>query len=286
MNRYIVGASFGFGGIEAVLLDENFVAVEKVARPFIPKLGRESIIAKIEKAVTSLPSFHLSSALGVCFPATFDKSGKKIIDSPIEGLQGADVYQMLSKKLNMPIYTHRREFCSILAEQAFGVAKQYQNVVLVEIGRDVGAALLISGKIYRGSNNAAGNIADMVVDITREKRHAAGTFGDLVSGHGVEALTGKSIYEMLGKSLQNENVSKQILRDLKESLLTGLTNMKFLFDPEIFILSGDIIDNFSAFKPALVELGVKVEKSKIGRTAPAIGAAIAAYNASKKSRVR
>lgn len=286
MNQYIVGASFGLGGIEAVLLDENFTPLEKVARPYIPKLGRESIIAKIDKAVTSLPSFHLASALGVCFSANFDKSGKKIIDSPIEGLKGADVYQMLTKKLNLPVYTHKREFCSILAEQAFGVAKQYQNVVFVEIGRDVGAAFLIGGKIYRGSTNAAGNIADMVVDITREKRHAAGSFGALVSGHGVEALTGKSIYEMLKQSSQNENVSKQILRDLKESLLTGLINMRLLFDPEIFILSGDIIENFSTFKPALIELGVKVEKSKLGKTGPAVGAAIAAYNASKKAKAK
>lgn len=268
-------------------MDENFTPLEKVARPFIPRLGRESIIAKIEKAVTSLPNFHLSSALGVCFPANFDHTGKLITSSPIKELEGVNVYQMLTKKLNMPVYTHRREFCSILAEQAFGQAKGLRDVALVEIGRDVGAAFLLGGKIYRGNHGAAGSIRPMVVDITREKRHSAGTFGALVSGEGIEALTGKSIYEILKSHPQGELVSKQILKDLKESLLTGLINIKLLFDPEIFILNGDILENFAAFKPAFAQLGVKVEKSQLGKIAPAMGAAIAAYNAvSSKTRAQ
>jgi len=286
MNKYIAGVSYGLGGIEAVLLDGNFATVEKLARPYIPKLGRESIISKIEKTVTSLPNFHQAVAVGVALPAVFDSSGKKVVSSPIKELEGADIYQMLSRKLNLPIFIQRREFCSILAERAFGAAKEFGDIAFVEIGRDVGAAFVVGGKVYRGKHNASGNIREMVLDITREKRHSAGSFGALVSGEGIEALTGRSIYQILKENPQSELVSKQILKDLKESLLTGLVNIKMLFDPEIFILSGDILENFSAFEPSFIELGVKVKKSPLGKIGPAVGAAIAGYNAINNLKMR
>jgi hypothetical protein len=65
-------------------------------------------------------------------------------------------------------------------------------------------------------------------------------------------------------------------------LLTGLYNVKLLFDPELFVISGDIVENFALFKTAFADLGVKVVKSSLGKDGPAQGGAIAAYNQARK----
>ncbi|MCX6809830.1 MAG: ROK family protein [Candidatus Berkelbacteria bacterium] len=281
-KNLIVGASLGLSGIEAVICDDQFNELEKQSKPFPGRLGKESIVAKFAKVITSLTDFHMCYAVGVALPAVFDNSDKKIVSCSIKELEGANFYQLLSKRIDKPIYVLRRNYCSLLAEQAFGAAKNVQNAVLVEIGRDIAASFLFSGKIYRGSNNAAGQIDKIIVDITREKRNKAGEFGALVSGEGLEALTGKSIYQILKESPQSELVNKQILRDLKESLITGLYNVKLLFDPEIFIINGDILENFHLFKASFADLKVPIIKSELGKTAPALGAAVAAYNQSRR----
>lgn len=278
-SKLIVGVSVGRGEIHAVICTEDFTIIEKETRPLPPKIGKESIAARIEKTVSSLPSYHMAAAVGVAIPATFDVNGKKIIESSIEELKDVNIYQLLSKKINLPIFIFRRNFCSILAEQAFGLAKEVKNAVYVEIGRDIEAAFLIAGKIYRGSNNAAGQIKETIVDITREKRNSAGSFGALISGEGIEALTGQSIYQILKDNPKSELISQHILRDLKESLLTGLFNIKLIFDPEVFIVGGDIVKNFALFQSIFKDFGVPVKKSDLGEDAAALGAAVGAYNA-------
>jgi glucokinase len=282
VKNLVIGCSLGLGSIEAVLCDEDFKIIEEISRPAPLKLGRQSIATKIEKAITSLPELRSVAAVGLSVPAMLSGSGKIIEKSSFEDLEGANLYQLLSKRLDIPIFIFRRNICAMLAEQAFGEAKTAKNAVLVEIGRDISSAFLFGGKIYRGSSGAAGQISEVIVDITREKRNAVGEFGALISGEGIEALTGKSVYQILKENPQSTLVNKQILRDLKESLLTGLLNVKLLLDPELFIISGDIVENFNLFRSSFADLGVKVVKSELGKTAPALGAAIAAYNQTQK----
>lgn len=282
-NNLMIGVSVGIGEITAIICDEQFKVLERVANPLQQRLGKESIMARVQKTVTSLPSFHHAWAIGISFPAVLDKEGKKVISSDIKELNGANIFQLLSRKINLPIFIFKRNFCSLLAEQAFGAAKDAKNACLVEIGRDINCTFLIGGKIYRGATNSSGQISNIIVDITREKRQGVGEFGSLISGEGIEALTGKSVYQILKENPNSKLVNKQILRDLQESLLTGLYNVKLLFDPELFIINGDIVESFALFKTAFADLGVKVVKSPLGKDGPPLGAAIAAFNQARKS---
>ncbi|MEO5367108.1 MAG: ROK family protein [Magnetococcus sp. WYHC-3] len=281
-KNLLVGVSLGIEEIVAVLTDENFNIIERETRPLNAKLGRDSIATKIAKTITSLPSFHLGNGVGVAVPAVFGDGGKKVIKSSIKELIGADLFQLLSKRIDLPLFILRRNICALLAEQAFGEAKSIKNAFWVEIGRDISCAFLINGKIYRGSSGATGQISETIVDITREKRNGVGEFGSLISGEGIEALTGKSVYQILKENPNSTLLSKQILRDLKESLLTGLLNIKLLLDPEVFILSGDIVENFRLFRSSFANLDVKIITSELGKESPALGAAIAAYNQIRK----
>jgi len=283
-KKPIIGVSLGFSGMEAILCDGDFNILERQNKEYPGKVGKDSIVVRLAKTITALAEYHRAFAVGIALPATFDKEENKILTSPIEDLEGVNFFQMLSKKIDKPIFTFRRNTSLMLAEQAFGAASSYKNAVLVEIGRDISLAILIGGKIYRGNSVAEGQIAEMIVDITREKRSEAGSFGSLVSGEGIEALTGKSVYEVLKNAPNSEMVSKQIIRDLKESLLTGLYNVKLILDPEAFIICGDILENYALFKPAFENLKVVVKKSELGHTAAALGAVVATYNQINKKK--
>lgn len=268
----------GQSGIEAVTCDQDFNILDKKANPFPGEIGKDSLTLKLAKTITSLSEFHNAFAVGVSVPATFDAEQKKIITSTISDLEGVNFFHLLSKRIDKPIFLFRRNLSILLAEQAFGAAKNFKDVVLIEIGRDIGASFLIGGKIYKGSTFSAGLIGDTIVDITREKRNENGSFSSLISGEGIESLTGKSVYEILKDSASSNLVSKQIIRDLKESLLTGFVNAKLMLDPEAFVVCGDILEKYSLFEPAFRDLKVIVKKGEIGSSAPSLGAAVALYN--------
>ena len=277
-HKFLIGASIGLSGIEAVLSDQNFNILEKKTNPFPGKVGKDSIVARLAKTITSLSEYHNAFAVGVSIPATFEQDNKRIISSTIKDLEDVDLFSLLSKKIDKPIFFFRRNFSIMLSEQAFGAAKELKDAVLVEIGRDISCALLLNGKIYKGAHNSAGLIGDTIVDITREKRNEDGTFTSLISQEGIETLTGKSVYEILKDSKNANLVSKQIIRDLKESLLTGLINAKLMLDPQAFIICGDILENYSLFETAFKDLQVEVKRGEIGPSASSLGAIVALYN--------
>jgi len=277
-NHLLIGASIGQSGIEAILCDKSFNILEKKTNLYPGQIGKDSLVAKLAKTITSISQYHSAFAVGISVPAVLDSEGKKITNSTIKDLEGVNFYHLLSKKIDKPIFVFRRNLSILLAEQAFGSAKNLNDAVLVEIGRDIGSALLIGGKIYKGSSGAAGLIGDTIVDITREKRNENGSFASLISGEAIESLTGKSVYEILKDSSNTNMVSKQILRDLKESLLTGFVNAKLMLDPEAFVICGDILQNWRLFENSFKDLQVVIKKGEIGTSASALGAAIALYN--------
>ncbi len=277
-DKLLIGASLGVSGIEAIICDRNFNILEKKSAPFPGEIGKDSLISKLTKTITSLSEFHNAFAVGVSVPATFSADQNKIISSTIKDLDGVDIYRLVSKKIDKPVFFFRRSLAIMLAEQAFGAAKDFKDAMLIEIGRDISCSLLIGGKIYKGATNSAGLIGNTIVDITRAKRNGSGSFASLISGEGVALLTGKSVYEMLNSSDGEGLVSKQILRDLKESLLTGFINAKLIFDPEAFIVCGDILENYKLFESSFKDLDVIIKKGEIGSSASALGGAIALYN--------
>ena len=277
-QKYLIGASLGLSGIEALLCDHEFNILEKKTNKYPGEVGKDSLVAKLCKTITSLSEFHNAYAVGVSLPAVFDADNKNIITSTIPDLEKVSIYHLLSKKIDKPIFLFRRNLSILLTEKAFGAAKKLKNAVLIEIGRDVSSAIMINGKIYQGSSGSAGLIGETIIDITREKRNEGGSFASLISGQGIEMLTGKSVYELLESNSKNNPVSKQIIRDLKESLLTGFINAKLILDPEAFIICGEIMSNYSLFDNSFRDVNVIVKKGEIGPSAAALGSALALYN--------
>lgn len=283
-NKFIVGVSLTSKGVQAILTDDSFEVIESASKDFSGNLGKESIAVKVQKTITSLPNFHMAKAVGISLPVVFGSDGKTVVSSSIETLIGANAYQVFAKKIDIPIFLQRRNIALMLAERAFGALKTAKDAVLVEIGRDISSCLLINGKIYKGYFNQAGQIENTIVDITREKRNSAGSFGSLVSGEGITALTGKSVYEILRNNPKSELVSKQIIRDLKESLLTGLLNVKLILDPQLMVISGEILENFKLFESSFSDFGIDVVKSELGEFAACQGSAIATYNQLRRGK--
>lgn len=278
MKKNYIGIDVSFSGIRVAMLNEAFELTCEEHQKLPAATGKESLAARIQKTFLEIPQGEHISAVGVSLPATYEAGNKKIVSSPLPNLNNVKIYELLADKIKYPLFFFRRNNTALLAEQALGEAVNKKNVVYLEVGKDISASFLINGRVIKGASDRAGEISKLIIDVSKEKNNGLGEFGSLVSGKGIQDLTGKSVYEYLKGAQKNDLTVKQIVRDITEGLLTGMYNLKTILDPELFILNGDILDSYGLFTGAFLDLGVAVRQAKFKQSASAVGAGISAYN--------
>jgi predicted NBD/HSP70 family sugar kinase len=83
--------------------------------------------------------------------------------APYLGWGRTDVAGLFSSLLGMPTVVENVSHAANLAEVRFGSCKGKKNVVLARIATGIGGSLLVDGRLLRGANFGAGQIAHMPV---------------------------------------------------------------------------------------------------------------------------
>jgi glucokinase len=142
------------------------------------------------------------------------------------------------------------------AEWKHGAGAQVPNVVCVTLGTAVGGALILNGKLYRGTNYVAGEIGQMSIDY-QGVDFVYGNRGALEAyvGHHKIAERAREIYAASGKEMADaesdpRNLSKaaddgdpiadQVWKDIGLKIGVGLTNVIWLVNPGRIVLGGGV----------------------------------------------
>ena len=148
--------------------------------------------------------------------------------------------QMLKERFNFPVYVDNDANVAALAEQWFGKAKNYRNIIYISINEEVtgvGCGLIFDYELYRGSSRSAGELPfrlPTVMDILQQKGYR--DFAEI---------------EREAKA-QNENIIQYLCRHPKEDwallvfeelgrlLGTEIARIINFVNPEMVILGGEI----------------------------------------------
>jgi len=140
-----------------------------------------------------------------------------------------------------------------IAEAAHGVARGYENFVVLWGGAGIGMALVLGGKLHRGAGGGAGEVGYLPVPGAPTARDT-GRFAN----HGLEALVGgpavRTLLRSHGFRVANtaaavaavaaragEPAAQDALRDIAIRFATGLAAVTAVLDPELVVLTGDIL---------------------------------------------
>ena len=142
------------------------------------------------------------------------------------------------------------------AEWKHGAGAQVPNVVCVTLGTAVGGALILNGKLYRGTNYVAGEIGQMSIDY-QGVDFVYGNRGALEAyvGHHKIAERAREIYAAAGERMADaesdpRNLSKaaddgdpladQVWKEIGLKIGVGLTNVIWLVNPGRIVLGGGV----------------------------------------------
>ena len=100
--------------------------------------------------------------VGVATPGLVDADGV-VLQAPNLGWSALPLGQLLDDALDLPVHVANDANTAALGEYTFGAAGEH-GLMLIRIGKGVGAGLLLDGALLAGEHLAAGEIGHLVVD--------------------------------------------------------------------------------------------------------------------------
>lgn len=198
-------------------------------------------------------------AIGLGIPGAVDV-GKGITYNltNVPGWFGVAAGSLITEQVGLPVTMDNDANCMAYAEWKFGAAKGLRNVIAITLGTGVGGALILDGKLYRGSQYVAGEIGQMSIDY----KGVDGPYGN----HGaLERYTGhqqiqeiavrrfrdagrrpekspelESLETLVEAARNNDTEARQVWADVALYLGTAVASSIYLLNPDAIIVGGGV----------------------------------------------
>jgi glucokinase len=114
--------------------------------------------------------------LGIGVPGPVDSREGIVHFLPnIPGWREVPLKKLLEKRLRMRVFVDNDAKVMTLAEQTLGAARRFRNCLCLTLGTGVGGGLILEGKLYRGSDNASGEIGHLPINEVGPRCNCGGT---------------------------------------------------------------------------------------------------------------
>ncbi len=274
-----------------------------------PEVVMERIIDTIDNALKKADVNKADvRGIGFAVPGPIDRKKGIIVNTPNLGFYNYPFLKNLSKTYAFPLILENDVSSGTYGELLQGAAKGYKHVIGVFPGTGVGGGIIIDGKIYRGASGNAGELGHMIIQLDGPLC-GCGQYGCLESLASKTALSkdavalaaaGKAptVMKVAGtdfsnfkskvfkKAVGNEDTAIQKIVDRGARMLgIGLANLVNIFNPELIILGGGLIEKLGAPYRKIAETAMReyamealsndvtVKIAELGDDAVVIGAA-------------
>lgn len=155
--------------------------------------------------------------------------------------------EIIETKFNLPCAVENDVNSAILGEVWKGQLKDVDDAFMLTLGTGIGGAIILNGELVRGSHFSAGEIGYMKIEGNNfQSLAAASVLERKVSNLKNEKLDGLEIFKLA------KNNDKEVLEIIDETmyyLSLGLLNINYMFNPDVIVIGGGIINEFALLKP-------------------------------------
>ncbi|MDT8400969.1 MAG: ROK family protein [Bacteroidales bacterium] len=271
---------------------------------------RESLIAMIIDAISRTRTEAGDQSLNpLCVGIAakgFVNYLEGIIYGPDQGIAGwkdVPLASLVKEATGLPAFIDNDANLMAIAEHYNGAGQGYGNIIFVALRSGIGGAIIIDGKLYRGADNAGGEIGQMSLDMygNYSDKGIRGSFeyfassvalvrnylamsGQMNDGNEnmTDKLRARDIFEL---SYEGDHHAKMAVRDNANYVGAGLANLISIFSPDIIILGGGMAMARDEYFEMITESAasntleycrrnVKIVKAKLGFHASLMGAGI------------
>jgi len=313
MNKFVISVDLGGINTPVSLIDSKGFLLHTIRRHSAinstPKKTISGIINSCEKIIDYFNQNYKNGkilGIGISSPGLVSFEKGIILSSPnMPHWMNIPIRDLITSKINLPVFIDNDANCSLIAEHCLGIAKNYSNVLMLTLGTGIGGAILIDGKIYRGTNQTGAEFGHITIS-NKGPKCSCGNYGCLEAFAAVNPtlnrakeklkredisstlnnlkLADLNIYDIYINAEKGDIFSQKILNESGSYLGIGIASLCNIFNPELVVIGGRFsratkylipAASNEAFKRAFKENleNCKILKAKLGNRAARIGVA-------------
>ncbi|MEE2700750.1 MAG: ROK family protein [Chloroflexota bacterium] len=270
VDEYSIGVDVGGTKIAIGLISEKrgLIASQRIASGF--GMDIDQWLLDVNDGITQLCNeigFDAIRAIGVGFAGQIDPETGEVKTSPNIGWRNVKVKDRLQDATGKPVTVVNDVQSASWGEWMHGAGVGTTNMVCAFVGTGVGGGIIIDGGLYKGSSGSAGEIGHMTLErggrvctcggkgcleayaggwaIALRAQEAVAQ--DPVGGKVLLGLVDSDVRKLTAKEVSKaahsgDSFALDLVEVIGNDLGVGIANVANLFNPEIIVLGGGVVD--------------------------------------------
>src|ERR1051325_2080009 len=285
-----IGIDLGGSSVKAVAVtpEGKLLAERNVSFDLHEQLNWARRIQEIIQEMESQQG-NPASAIGISAPGLAAADARSIARMPgrLQGLEGLSWTDFLHSPQPIPVLNDAH--AALLGEAWLGAARGFKNVLMLTLGRGVGGAAMVDGRLLKGAIGRAGHFGHMSLDIEgpRDVCGMPGSLEVMIGNCTIAQRTNdrfKTTHELVAAHERGDAFATGAWLKSVRALGCAISSLINVLDPEAVIVGGGIARSGAAlFKPLehfvrdtewnVGATPVKIIPAQLGEFAGACGAA-------------
>lgn len=190
--------------------------------------------------------------IGLGLPGIAQRTAGIVSYAPSTGWMGLPVRKEIEEALGLPVVIENDVNLMTLGEFHKGIGAGHSNLVYMYAGTGIGAGMIIDGQLYRGANEASGEIGYMMIGPIGNQ--VKGEYGVFERNYSVRAIYDKAkkllpsiesgtsiIKQIVDLSNHGNEAAIMLFDDVCRHWTYGIANVTSVMDPALLILSGEML---------------------------------------------
>jgi glucokinase len=206
-------------------------------------LSQHTLDATVDQIAGELRGRDVLGA-GIIVPGIYnDRTGTAWAPN-LWGRDEVPLREKLSTVLQVPVTIDSDRAGYVLGEQWLGAARGLQDIVFVAVGTGIGVGVISAGRVVRGARGIAGSAGWMAVDPRwREEYAQAGSWEWEAAGPAVARRAAMESGEAVAAAARAGDArALDAIRQTADYLAMGVANLISIFDPEMVVLGGGLMN--------------------------------------------
>ncbi|MFO1461843.1 MAG: ROK family protein [Verrucomicrobiota bacterium] len=278
--------------------------------------GFDAVLDRIDRCVRDAVdeadmSLKQVRAVGIGAPGAVNPENGEVIFAPNLEWRDAPLKKELEKRLDIPVFVENDCNACTLGVHEVELKGKPRNLLGIFLGTGIGGGIILEGELYRGFNGTAGELGHMVIQVGGPKCGCGnnGCFEALASRTAIfrdiqqRVKDGQKtiLTEWLGGDLselrsgdlrkairKGDKLVEKVIEEAAEFTGIAVANLINIFNPEVIVLGGGVIDALEDEMMAIVvetaldsampgtTKGIEIIASDLGDNAGITGGAVLA----------
>lgn len=296
VRKYYVGIDLGGTFIKGGIVDDLGNIIYEDKAPTESNKGAEQVAENIAALVKKLlAKVGLGTddveGIGMGVPGMIDSKNGNVIYSNNLAWKDFAIGPKVAALTGLRVKIANDANVAALGEVKFGVAKGYENAILLTLGTGVGGGIVVDGKLVEGNKSAGAELGHAVIVAGGEQctcgrkgcleAYASATAIIRDTKRAMEANPNSKMWEIgaldkvTGKTAFDykdvDEYAKAVVDGYIANLACGITNFANIFRPEVVILGGGVCaQGDELVKPLQVQLNKELFAGELGPQVPIV----------------